>query len=145
MQTSEGHSRCLLTHVVLCPAHPLRFPARLSSLTHGHCDSKGGEATRGFNQRAAGISENRGSWQTQPWQERQAHLLQGQALWKAQDSWLGLRSTARLVFFHSSSHIPSFFQFFSTWLGCGKAAVQQHPLMPFPRRWGRRLPDGRAG
>lgn len=89
-------------------------------------------------------SVKRGNEQTQAWQESRAHLLQGQALWKAQDSCLGLLSTARLGFFHSSSHIPVFPPGCAVGrlLGGGSAAA---PTLPFPRKWGRRLPDGRAG
>lgn len=97
---------CCVQHI-RCTSHHGSPPSHTGHCQQG-CDSKGGEATQGFNQRPVGISENRGNWQPQPWQESQAHLLQGQALWKAWNSLPGLLPTARLVFFHSSSHIPVF-------------------------------------
>lgn len=72
------------------------------------------------------------------WQEIQAHLLQGQAPWKAWNSWLGLLSTARLVSFHSSSQIPVFPPGCAVGRLLGVQPVQQQPLLPFPKGWVRR-------
>lgn len=144
MQSPEQPFLWVFQGVGLCPAHPPRSPSRLTSLTHGHCQhgqgSKGGETTPGVNQRPAGVSENRGSWQSQPWQESQAHLLQGQALWKARDSWLGLLSIAGLgVFFPQLFTHPCF----PTWLCCGEAAGRACPAAPthiIPKKMGQEAP-----
>lgn len=127
-----------------CVRHIRRASHHGSPPSHtGHCqqgqDSKGGETTPGFNQRPAGASESRESWQSQPWQESQAHLLQGRTLWKAQDSWLCLLSTAGLTFF------PQLFTHlcFPTWLCCGEDAGRACPAAStrtIPKKMGQEAP-----
>lgn len=122
------HIRCASQHGS-APSH--------SGLCWQGCDSKGGEATPGFNQRPERISENRG-FSLLFLARNPSSPSAGSGSMESLELLVGLLSTARLVSFHSSSQISVFPPGCAVGRLLGVQPVQQQPLLPFPRRRGRR-------